>query len=1024
MPQALDLRHFSIYCGWDCEGLQAVLYCWKEREKGDAFAVTTLTKRILPLLLILALSLSWLPRFAHAQETGAAEETAASEETLPQDTGIVPPETEAVTEETLPPETTPGETVPKETVPEETLPEETAPETTIPETMATGETVPPETAALATAEPEPLGPGLYFGQLHSHSSFSDGSVTPEEAYAAAVEQGLDYLALTDSGDSLTGADWAAGKSAAEAGRAAFAGLYGYEMNWPARMQIGHIGVLGSESFQSWQAGYDAYDGALERYYAAMAAAGAVGQFNHPGDRYGSFQEFSLYSEGADSFMELLETDGDMGQYVQALDAGWHIAPSWAADSRDGEFGRGRTAVYADSLTEEGLLNAVRRHRVYATADADLEIGFALGGFSMGETAEERALGETAVLTVSLLDPTDRAAGRVEVITEGGAVLDSRALDGASGTAEFSLSTEHPYYFLRVTQPDGDVALTAPVWISHTEDLGIAAFGCETALPVQNEEFTLTLQLYNREKVDFLAEALEILADGNVIFADPDVERIPAGADVCRSLTLTCGCLGRTAITARLTGTLEGQPRVYEAELILSFRQSGMVTDILVDGSHGNAGTDELTLLAGLAAQHDIRVRVAEEITADDLKNCRFLVISAPEEPLTQTFLELVCEYAGYGGSLILCGRGNGEEAVEQLNLLLASVGASLRLRPDALAVEEDLYADTFNRESPWCAGITPNQVYRFADGCSVDAGGGQWLVKTGETVLLACEELITGGTVFAAGSLFLSDASVPEPEHTWKEAYANRSILRNLLEIGGETLPLSTVAEARGGEPGGLFRIRGYVTAGTSNPGNTFPETVYLQDDTGGIAVMPFAEAGIRVGTPMELTGYVQEQAGNRVLKPISREILDAARYQYLPRTGSWKNLLDYEKNGGLLVEVEGECTGLSFRADGTVSGVVLKNGAGQTARVLVEEGIFSGASGKNTLHEILRKGRTVRAAGLLHIDESGETVIRVRNCDEVVDVPPDTYINPKTGDPVGIAVAGMALSGAALLLLKRKKEG
>ena len=101
---------------------------------------------------------------------------------------------------------------------------------------------------------------------------------------------------------------------------------------------------------------------------------------------------------------------------------------------------------------------------------------------------------------------------------------------------------------------------------------------------------------------------------------------------------------------------------------------------------------------------------------------------------------------------------------------------------------------------------------------------------------------------------------------------------------------------------------------------------------------------------------------------------------------------------------------------------------AGRKADVLEQINIniktFSGASGKNTLHETLRKGRTVRAAGLLHIDESGETVIRVRNCDEVVDVPPDTYINPKTGDPIGIAVAGMALSGAALLLLKRKKEG
>ena len=37
---------------------------------------------------------------------------------------------------------------------------------------------------------------------------------------------------------------------------------------------------------------------------------------------------------------------------------------------------------------------------------------------------------------------------------------------------------------------------------------------------------------------------------------------------------------------------------------------------------------------------------------------------------------------------------------------------------------------------------------------------------------------------------------------------------------------------------------------------------------------------------------------------------------------------------------------------------------------------------------------------GLLHIDEYGKTVIRVRNCDEVAYVPPRLDpSNPKTGD-------------------------
>ena len=37
---------------------------------------------------------------------------------------------------------------------------------------------------------------------------------------------------------------------------------------------------------------------------------------------------------------------------------------------------------------------------------------------------------------------------------------------------------------------------------------------------------------------------------------------------------------------------------------------------------------------------------------------------------------------------------------------------------------------------------------------------------------------------------------------------------------------------------------------------------------------------------------------------------------------------------------------------------------------------------------------------GLVHINDAGETVIRVRNCDEVVYVPPVIDVsNPDTGD-------------------------
>lgn len=43
---------------------------------------------------------------------------------------------------------------------------------------------------------QPAGTNLYYGLLHAHTAFSDGSGTPEEAYAKAKSEKLDFFAVT------------------------------------------------------------------------------------------------------------------------------------------------------------------------------------------------------------------------------------------------------------------------------------------------------------------------------------------------------------------------------------------------------------------------------------------------------------------------------------------------------------------------------------------------------------------------------------------------------------------------------------------------------------------------------------------------------------------------------------------------------------------------------------------------------------------------------------------------------------
>ena len=157
----------------------------------------------------------------------------------------------------------------------------------------------------------------------------------------------------------------------------------------------------------------------------------------------------------------------------------------------------------------------------------------------------------------------------------------------------------------------------------------------------------------------------------------------------------------------------------------------------------------------------------------------------------------------------------------------------------------------------------------------------------------------------------------------------------------------------RSGKAGEIYHIRGWATSGTSRPGNTFYKTLYLQDDTGGVALVPFTkkEKDIEVGTPIEVVGRKEIRGGNVVLKIIDYEVQDEPLYNYTPETSSNKDAMDYDANGGRLMQVEGRVTDVTYSVGGKgVSRITLKDGNGDLAEILIEDNIVSGADGKTTL--------------------------------------------------------------------------
>ena len=914
---------------------------------------------------------------------------------------------------------------------------------------------------------------LYFGQLHAHTDISNGAGSVEEAfqYASQVD-GLDFFAVTDHSDSFDNADmgtidadgadisadWAAGKqAAASVTNGDFVGLFGFEMTWPEDKQLGHISTFNTPGWQTRdQADFENVPTALENYYKALTSVpGSVSQFNHPDTVHGDFERFDHYSPQYDAVVSLLEVAGEDGvvdceYYDLALDKGWHVAPTNNQNNHKGQWGdasEARTVVLAKSLTEEALYDAMKNRRVYATQDSDLTVYYALNGTVMGSIIPKS---ESAAVTVFLSDPTDEAIGSVEVVTDGGAVLVSEYVETPSQVLELSASGGHSYYYLRITQPDGDVAVTAPVWMDGYDDIGIGSFTSDTDAPARDEEIGLTVTLFNDEPVDFAVESLSLYADETLVSTVSDLGEVAGMSTLDYTFSYAHPELGVTEFRVEAAGSVNGEDRTYEDTLSLSFHVPEQVKRIAVDASHGNSGVDKLSRLKAIAA----KVNIAVDILDGELpENSDLLLITAPSKPFDEEFVEKVRTFIENGGTVILCGQSDmGDLSLHtsgELNKLLEAMGATVRLNDDTAWDEENnsgtpdaVSANVFNPDGGLTKALKPEQTYTQCAGCTVNPGKGTWLVKgrdtthgidadadgqeTGEdTVLLAGEELPGDGKVYVSGGLFLADDAMKEPDNIWKRVSGNQGIAEAVLGIE----PLVTIDEMRSGGDGEVFRIRGWAASGTSHPGNIFSKTIYLQDDTGGVALVPFTKNGIEVGTPLEAVGQKTIQDGNVMLKIIDCEVLTERLYNYTPETTANEEAMDYDTNGGRLMQVEGRVTDVTYSVGGKgVSRITLKDGNGDLAEILIEDNIVSGADGKNNLASQVKWGRTVRAIGILHLDSDGTPVLRVRNCDEVVYVPPvpvslGSRRNPRTGDLIWIAVGVMVLSGIGLAVLLNKKK-
>jgi hypothetical protein len=364
---------------------------------------------------------------------------------------------------------------------------------------------------------------VFFGNLHSHTSYSDGSSTPERAYRHArtdPEARLDFLALTEHNhaEALGPDNEGIGKTPAlyngpddrsliktaqrmtEDGR--FVALYGQEFSTISSGN--HVNVFDVGQVIDVQKGR--FDLLLTHLASNLDSAGrpAVIMLNHPKNslevepkEYGR-DDFPSEAEwvrrmGAQArLIQIINGPGqargenlrparpDEDAYFKYLNLGFKVAPTADQDNHEENWGSAtpaRTAIVATELTKASVLDALRMRHVYATEDRNLRIIIKVNGRLCGDVISPSPAGQLSIQYRITDDDEPNAEYAIQVFRDavGGPtarmVTSVTAEEDGEGTIEdIGVGGQPQYIFFKVVQFNHDgseeYAWTAPVWFQN------------------------------------------------------------------------------------------------------------------------------------------------------------------------------------------------------------------------------------------------------------------------------------------------------------------------------------------------------------------------------------------------------------------------------------------------------------------------------------------------------------------------------------------------------------------------------
>ena len=383
----------------------------------------------------------------------------------------------------------------------------------------------PETTAAPAAASLPFT--VYFANLHSQANHSDGggdlasckggqdpqggAFGPAAAYGYARERGLDILMVSEHNHMYDGSDGTNPEASPEAARGlyqtglgeasgfsaanpGFLALYGLE--WGVINNGGHLNIFNAPELLGWErgAGGELFGDTLTAkgdyagVYSLMRQRGWIGQFNHPALK-GQFMVNGVglgYTQDGDEAMVMCEvlntsvfstntTESETRRSTyemacnKALEAGYHVAFSSNQDNHCANWGASytnRTGILipnGTALTHDSFTEALKARRVFATMDKNSQLVLTANGHVMGSRITNRG---PLRLVANYANTEGRSVATVSLVEgvpgRNGAVTEVAAIADATITPE---PGEH-FYYAKLTQDDGKILWSAPVWVSQ------------------------------------------------------------------------------------------------------------------------------------------------------------------------------------------------------------------------------------------------------------------------------------------------------------------------------------------------------------------------------------------------------------------------------------------------------------------------------------------------------------------------------------------------------------------------------